>query len=98
MQAEGPKTIEEIHREEALKRSRSAMMDRQQSGRGDFQRGGGGPRGGPPPDRRPPFDNRVDAPIRAMNRVGSHDFLGPAGQQSLRPGGRPAPAGRGSER
>lgn len=48
-EAEGPKTIEEIHREEALKRSRSAMLDRQQSGR-DFQRGGDR-RGGPPPDR-----------------------------------------------
>lgn len=46
LQAEGPKTIEEIHREEALKRSRSAMLDRQQSGRGDSFRG---PRGGPPP-------------------------------------------------
>lgn len=49
LQAEGPKTIEEIHREEALKRSRSAALDRQQSGRGGYgDRDRGGPRGGPP--------------------------------------------------
>ncbi len=47
--------------------------------------------------RRPPFDNRVDAPIRAMARVGSNDFLGPGGERSFRPGGRPAPQ-RGAER
>ena len=45
----------------------------------------------PPPRRPPPFDNRVDGPIRAINRVGSQDILGPGGQQSFRPGGRPAP-------
>jgi hypothetical protein len=45
LQVEGPKTIEEIHREEAMKRSRSAMLDRQGGGGGSFR----GQRGGPPP-------------------------------------------------
>lgn len=46
--------------------------------------------------RRPPFDNRVDGPIRAMNRTPSNDFLGPGGG-SFRPGGRPGPQ-RGGDR
>ncbi|KAI3424276.1 hypothetical protein D9Q98_009630 [Chlorella vulgaris] len=92
-EVEGPKTIEEIHREEAMKRSRSAMLDRQGGGGGSFR----GQRGGPPPARAP-FDNRVDAPIRAMNRSGSNDVLGTSGQQSFRPGGRPGPPRAGDAR
>ena len=48
------------------------------------------------PRSRPPFDNRVDGPIRAMNRTPSNDFLGPGGG-SFRPGGRPGPQ-RGGDR
>lgn len=41
LQAEGPKKIEDIHRDAAMERSRSQMLDRQQSGRGrDVLRGG----------------------------------------------------------
>ena len=80
-QAEGPKKIDEIHRDAALERSRSQLLDRQGS------RVGGRDQRGPPR----PFDNRVDAPIRTMNRVGSQDSLG---AQSFRPGGRPAPSPR----
>jgi translation initiation factor 4G len=77
---EGPKKIDDIHRDAAMERSRSQMLDRQASRGGRDQRG---------PPR--PFDNRVDAPIRTMNRVGSQeDSLG----QSFRPGGRPAPPPR----
>ena len=79
---EGPKKIDEIHRDAAMERSRSQMLDRQQS------RGGRDQPRGPP---RAAFDNRVDAPIRTMNRVGSQDSLG---SQSFRPGGRPAPPPR----
>jgi len=77
-QTEGPKKIEDIHRDAAMERSRSQMLDRQSSRGGRDQRG--------PP--RPVFDNRVEAsaPIRTMNRVGS--------QESFRPGGRPAPPPR----
>jgi hypothetical protein len=78
--SEGPKKIEEIHRDAAMERSRSQTMERQAS------RGGRDQLRGPP---RPPFDNRVDAPIRPMARVGSEDSFG-----SLRPGGRPAPPAR----
>lgn len=75
--AEGPKKIEEIHRDAALERNRSQMMERQSSrGPRDIPRG-----------PRVPLD-RVDAPIRTMNRVSSQDSIG---SQSLRPGGRPAP-------
>lgn len=77
---EGPKKIDDIHRDAAMERNRSQMLDRQSSRGGRDQRG--------PP--RPAFDNRVDAPIRTMNRVGSQDSLG----QSFRPGGRPAPPPR----
>ncbi len=76
---EGPKKIDDIHRDAAMERSRSQMLDRQASRGGRDQRG--------PP--RPAFDNRVDAPIRTMNRVGSQDSL-----KSFRPGGRPAPPPR----
>jgi len=78
-QTEGPKKIDDIHRDAAMERSRSQMLDRQSSRGGRDQRG---------PPR--PFDNRLDAPVRTMNRVGSQDSLG----QSFRPYGRPAPPPR----
>ena len=81
-QAEGPKKIDEIHREAALERTRAQMLDRQQSRGGRDQ-----PRGGP----RPGPDHRLDTPVRMMNRASSQDAVVP---QSLRPGGRPAPPPR----
>lgn len=64
LQAEGPKTIEEIHREEAMKRTRSAMLDRQASGRDSFR----GPRGGPPPGCAPAvWRARLGAPRRRLS-------------------------------
>lgn len=75
--AEGPKKIEEIHRDAAMERSRSQTLDRQPS-RGSREI---------PRAPRVPID-RVDAPIRTMNRINSQDSFAP---QSLRPGGRPAP-------
>jgi translation initiation factor 4G len=82
---EGPKTIDEIHRDARDEAIRRAIDDR---------RGGGGPGGpgggrrggdrGPDPARRPRYEERVDAPIRAMHRNASQELMGPA---SLRPGG-----------
>ncbi|KDD72593.1 hypothetical protein H632_c3149p0, partial [Helicosporidium sp. ATCC 50920] len=81
--AEGPKKIGDIHRDAENEAKMRALMDRQPNrGMRDM------PRDRPP--MRPYMDNRVDAPIRIMNRVGSSDALG-AGGQSFRPHGRPAP-------
>jgi len=84
---EGPKTIDEIHREarDELARQRAADM---RQGPGSDRRGGGQDRrgSGPPAERRPPrFASEVEAPIRPMARAGSHEMFGAA--SSLRPGG-----------
>lgn len=91
---EGPKTIDEIHREarDELARQRAADM-RQGPGGGGDRRGGNDRRGsGPPAERRPPrFASEVEAPIRPMARAGSHEMFGAA--SSLRPGGAGGAAG-----
>jgi translation initiation factor 4G len=83
---EGPKKIEDIHRDAAMEKSRAEQMARQGP-----PRGRDGPlRGRDGPPARPQYDTRLDAPIRTINRVGAPDSAGTQGQ-SFRPGGRPAP-------
>ncbi|KAK9839712.1 hypothetical protein WJX81_007820 [Elliptochloris bilobata] len=80
---EGPKTIEEIHKE-----ARAELMRQRSSGPPPDRGRRPPPDARPMPSRqseRPRYESdRVDAPIRAMARAPSQDFLGPA---SLRPGG-----------
>ncbi|CAL8464440.1 g3975 [Coccomyxa elongata] len=82
---EGPKKIEDIHKDARMELQRQRMAP--MPDRGDRRRGG------PPMDRaplpqRPPersrLDDRVDAPIRPMNRAPSQEWLTGS---SLRPGG-----------
>ncbi|KAL6784444.1 hypothetical protein ACKKBF_B01825 [Auxenochlorella protothecoides x Auxenochlorella symbiontica] len=84
--AEGPKKIDDIHKDAENEARMRAAMDRQPSrGMRDMPRGG--------PSSRPSYvDNRVEGPFRPMHRVSSQDTMG-AGQ-SLRPHGRAAPPAR----
>uniref|UniRef100_A0A061QJK4 Uncharacterized protein n=1 Tax=Tetraselmis sp. GSL018 TaxID=582737 RepID=A0A061QJK4_9CHLO len=94
---EGPKKIQDVHREARMEVAMQADRGRMarppsDQGRG-MQRGGGGfdsygPRGAPPPPpQRPPLrmEERVDGPIRAMDASVSQDML--SGGPALRPGG-----------
>jgi translation initiation factor 4G len=82
---EGPKTIDEIHRDARDEAIRRAADDRRgPGGPGGGRPGGRDSRGPPEPARRPRYEERVDAPIRAMHRNASQELMGPA---SLRPGG-----------
>ena len=91
---EGPKTIDEIHREARDELARQRAADMRQGPGGDRRGVGGNDRrgSGPPAERRPPrFASEVEAPIRPMTRAGSHEMFGAA--SSLRPGGAGGAAG-----